>query len=266
MELSIEAASDDVGIALSVDGVVGLSATWVTERNHSVELLPNIDRMLTEAGRTKADVSAVFIDLGPGGYAGLRVSVSIAKALAHGLGVPMAGVGRLEVDAWSVAGELPAGTRVVAVHRAGRGEVAWAAYRSGDWREEMAPHITRTDALRDAITSGDAVTGDIDDDLATRDPACGCARCLVAQPSRHCARRTRIPATRRRAGRRCDGARAAVPARTCDRAAGRLIAARAHRGVVFTGAHRRHITLQPRAAQPRPNPWRRHTWNAPWYW
>ncbi|HYM15471.1 MAG TPA: tRNA (adenosine(37)-N6)-threonylcarbamoyltransferase complex dimerization subunit type 1 TsaB [Dehalococcoidia bacterium] len=167
MELSIEAASDDVGVALSVGGVVGLAATWETHQNHSVELLPNIARLLDEAGRTRANVAAVFVDIGPGGYAALRVGVSVAKALAHALAVPLAGVGRLELDAWSVAREA-AGRRIVAVHRAGRGEVAWAAYRgdSGAWREELPPRITKAPGLYEALAAEDAVTGDIDDEMA----------------------------------------------------------------------------------------------------
>ncbi len=147
-------------------GVAALTATWHTQRNHSVELLPNIDRMLAEAGRTKRDVEAVFVDIGPGGYAGLRVGVSIAKALAHGLGVPIAGVGRLELDAHAVAAEA-AGRRIVAIHAAGRGEAAWAAYRGdGGWREEAPPRIDRRDAFHAAIGAGDAVTGDVDAELA----------------------------------------------------------------------------------------------------
>ncbi|MBI5285742.1 MAG: tRNA (adenosine(37)-N6)-threonylcarbamoyltransferase complex dimerization subunit type 1 TsaB [Chloroflexi bacterium] len=166
MELSIEAASDDVGIALSVDGTVAMTATWRTQQNQSVELLPNIDRLLTEAGRTKDDIGAVFVDVGPGGYAGLRVGVSIAKALAHALGVPIAGIGRLEVDAYGAAAEA-GGRRIVAVHRAGRGEAAWAAYRDGGgWREELPPRISKSEVLYEAIGAGDAVTGDIDDELA----------------------------------------------------------------------------------------------------
>lgn len=167
MELSIEAASDDAGVALSVEGVVALSATWHTERNHSVELLPNIDRLIAEAGRTKRDVEAIFVDLGPGGYAGLRVGVSIAKALAHGLRVPIVGVGRLELDAYGVAAEAGE-RRIVAVHRAGRGEVAWAVHRAAaaGWREERAPRISKTSELEPEINAGDVVTGDIDADLA----------------------------------------------------------------------------------------------------
>ena len=167
LELSIEAASDDTGVALSVGGVVGMVATWITQRNHSVELLPNIDRLLTEAERTKDDIGAIFVDVGPGGYAGLRVGVSIAKALAHGLSVPIVGVGRLEIDAWGVA-DQSAGRRIVAIHRAGRGEVAWAAYSVGPdaWREELPPRISKLDALHEAISADDAVTGDVDESLS----------------------------------------------------------------------------------------------------
>jgi tRNA threonylcarbamoyl adenosine modification protein YeaZ len=165
VELSIEAASDDVGVALSVDGVVVLMATWETRQNHSVELLPNIDRLLTEAGRRKDDIAAVFVDVGPGGYAGLRVGVSVAKALAHALNVPVAGIGRLELDALAVASEGGA-RRIVAVHRAGRGEVAWAAYRSNGATcdQELAPRISKPAELQAEIARDDDVTGDIDDD------------------------------------------------------------------------------------------------------
>jgi tRNA threonylcarbamoyladenosine biosynthesis protein TsaB len=149
-----------------VDGVAGLTATWRTQRNHSVELLPNIERMLRESGRTKRDIEAVFVDTGPGGYAGLRVGVSIAKALAHGLGVPIVGVGRLELDAQGVATEA-AGRRIVAVHAAGRGEAAWAAYRRAvGWHEESPPRINLREAVYAALRADDALTGDIDDELA----------------------------------------------------------------------------------------------------
>ncbi len=171
MELAIDAADDEPGIALAVQGVAALTATWATARNHSVELLPNIDRLLAEAGRTKRDVEAMFVDIGPGGYAALRVGVSIAKGLAHGLGVPLVGLGRLELDAYSVLADA-GHRRIIAVHRAGRGEVAWAAYRDGaaGWREEQQPRIGATAALCAGFEAGDVVTGDIDDDLAAALP------------------------------------------------------------------------------------------------
>ncbi len=167
MQLAIDAADDEPGIALAVDGVAALTASWVTQRNHSVELLPNIDRLLSEAGRTKGDIEAIFVDLGPGGYAALRVGVSVAKALSHGLSVQIVGIGRLELDAYAVAVDAGA-RRIVAVHRAGRGEAAWAAYvnDAGGWREVSPPRIGKAADLHLAIERGDVVTGDIDDELA----------------------------------------------------------------------------------------------------
>jgi hypothetical protein len=55
----------------------------------------------------------------------------------------------------------------VAVHRAGRGELAWAAYRAGPWREEVAP---RLDWPADVVRKARGVTlfvGEVDEELAT---------------------------------------------------------------------------------------------------
>src|SRR5947208_6763232 len=135
LELSIDAADDAPAVALSSNGVVSASANWRSERNHSVELLPNIDRLLAGAGHDKSDVTAIFIDLGPGGYAALRVGVSIAKALAHAFTVSLVGIGRLELDAYNVR-HAAVDRRMVAIHVAGRGEIAWAAYRTeAEWHE-----------------------------------------------------------------------------------------------------------------------------------
>ncbi|MDE3096218.1 MAG: tRNA (adenosine(37)-N6)-threonylcarbamoyltransferase complex dimerization subunit type 1 TsaB [Chloroflexota bacterium] len=182
-DLSIECASDDAGVALSVGGAVSESTTWSAHQTQSVTLLPNIDALLTSAGRTKRDIGAVFVDIGPGGYAGLRVGVSVAKALAHALAVPLAGIGRLELDAWLVAGEA-AGRRIVAVHRAGRGDFAWAAYHvdGAAPREESPPRIDTQDALAAALRPHDILTGDVDETLAAAARAAGTP---VAAPAAH---------------------------------------------------------------------------------
>jgi len=184
MQLCIDAADDRPGLALAVDGVAGLTLTWETQQNHSRELLPNIDRLLSEARGGKDDISAVFVDVGPGGYAALRVSVSIAKALAHGLAVPIAGVGRLELDAWGAAAEADRDGPVLAVHRAGRGEYARAVYvREGDaWREESAPAIEKAEAVAAMFHVKQLLTGDLDESLAEAAARSGAA---MASSPRH---------------------------------------------------------------------------------
>jgi tRNA threonylcarbamoyladenosine biosynthesis protein TsaB len=163
MELSIDTASDLASIAVSREGVVVAEKSWRCHRNHTVEVLPAIDRLLTETGVTKGELRAVFVCIGPGMYTGLRVGISIGKGLARALGLPMVGVGRLEADAYphrDFRGDL------VAVHRAGRGDLAWAAYRDNPWREVLAPQLSKAEELAGAIAERTLFVGEVDDSLS----------------------------------------------------------------------------------------------------
>jgi tRNA threonylcarbamoyladenosine biosynthesis protein TsaB len=129
VELSIDTASDIAGIALSRQGGLVAELTWRCNANHSVEVLPAIDRLLTSGGVARTDLEAIFVCRGPGSYGGLRAGLSLAMSLASALQSEILGVGRLDVDAYQHAA-YPG--PICAVHRAGRGELAWAAYKAGD--------------------------------------------------------------------------------------------------------------------------------------
>lgn len=146
MELSIDTASDWASIAVSDEGRLVGEMTWRCERQHSVQLLPAVEVLLARLAVDKAGLRAVFVCTGPGGYAGLRVGVATAKGLAFARGVPIAGVGRLEAEAYQLG---DCGPPVCAVHRAGRGEVAWAAYWGprDEWREVAAPRLSTPQVL-----------------------------------------------------------------------------------------------------------------------
>jgi tRNA threonylcarbamoyladenosine biosynthesis protein TsaB len=163
MELSIDTASELASIALSRDGRVQAEHSWRCERNHTVELLPAIDKLLVDAGVRQSDLTAVFVSLGPGMYTGLRVGISVAQGLARALSIPALGAGRLELDAYPHAAF--AGP-IVAVHRAGRGELAWATYVSNPWRELAPPALSKPEQLSEVIPNGALVTGEVDEALA----------------------------------------------------------------------------------------------------
>ncbi len=162
-ELSIDTASALASVALSRRGEVIAASTWRCERNHTVELLPAIERLFADASASKSDLRAIFVSIGPGMYTGLRVGVATAQGLARAPGLPLVGVGRLELDAYPHA-SFAGG--VVAVHRAGRGDLAWATYRGGPWRELTAPRLTKADELADSVRGPTLVAGEIDDELA----------------------------------------------------------------------------------------------------
>ncbi len=77
--------------------------------------LPRRARALAEP----ASLSAVAVSLGPGSFTGLRVGISFGLGLAMGLGVPLLGLGSLELQA--ARSEVPA----TALVDAGRGRVYW---------------------------------------------------------------------------------------------------------------------------------------------
>jgi tRNA threonylcarbamoyl adenosine modification protein YeaZ len=177
--LAIDTASDLAGVALFEDGDLLAETTWRTRQSHSRQLLPGLDRLLAQVERQKHDITAVVVCLGPGSYAGMRVGLSTAKALAFALEAPLVGVGRLAADAL-VPAEATLG-RVLAVQAAGRSELAFAAYRwvGSDLEEEMGPRLGRPDVFIEALEAGDIVCGEVDRLDASTVEAIAARRCRL---------------------------------------------------------------------------------------
>jgi len=164
VELSIDTASDWASVALSQEGCLKGEVTWRCYREHSTQLMPMVETLLSRLRVDKSELAAVFVCTGPGSYAALRVGVSTAKGLAFALGVPIVGVGRLEIEAYQHAA---CGTPVCALHRAGRGEVAWAVYRGpkAEWREIAAPRMSTPQEMMAHIPKRTLFCGEEDDRL-----------------------------------------------------------------------------------------------------
>jgi len=148
-------------IALSREGALLAEQTWNIGRDHSRQLLPAIDALLGRLSASKDDLGAIFVAKGPGSYAGVRAGMSTAKGLAFALEVPLVGVGRLEIEAW---GWRAAGGVIAAVHRAGRKDVAWAAYDAELWLEVAPPALIAREELAGALPADAFVTGELDKD------------------------------------------------------------------------------------------------------
>jgi len=165
MELSIDTASEMASLALSGEGQLAAEMTWRCRRNHTVELLPTVEKLLAQVGTSKKDLTAVFVCIGPGLYTGLRVGVSTAKGLAYALGLPIVGVGRLQLDAYphsSYRGPI------VPIHTAGRGELAWAVYENDNdnQREVLAPRLSLPDEMLARVPADALFCGEVGTELA----------------------------------------------------------------------------------------------------
>lgn len=89
--LFLDVASHQGSLALANETAV-LAHTEVDHRIGDAELLPLMERLLQEAGRTYADLTRVACVTGPGGFTSLRVGVTCANVLADQLHIPMAGL------------------------------------------------------------------------------------------------------------------------------------------------------------------------------
>jgi tRNA threonylcarbamoyl adenosine modification protein YeaZ len=61
-------------------------------RGQAEHLIPLLEQLLAENGRTWADLDAIGVGVGPGNFTGIRISVSAARGLALGLNIPAIGV------------------------------------------------------------------------------------------------------------------------------------------------------------------------------
>lgn len=146
MELAIDTSTEIASIALSHHGEVEAEMTWPSGQNHSVELVPNILHLLQQAKKSLNQIDAIIVAKGPGSFNGLRVGVGTAKGLAFASGIPLVGIGTLEVIAFQHA---PIGLPICPLQDAARSELATALYQlqEGEWRQLTAEHITTVDEL-----------------------------------------------------------------------------------------------------------------------
>lgn len=165
IELGIDSASSEAAVALLDGDEVLTERRWTVETNYSRELLGGIDAALAEAGVERAELAVIAVDAGPGGYSGLRSGVATAQGLALALGIPLAGVSRLEAAAFPHFG---GGRPVVATHQAGGGRIAWAAYAAGGGGAPAileAPRLDELDACLRAAPRGARWCGELSEEL-----------------------------------------------------------------------------------------------------
>ena len=160
MELSIDTSSSTASLALSQDEAILAELTWHCGQNHSVELLPAINKLMERVRVERSFLTGIIVAKGPGSFNGLRVGMATAKGLAYALKIPVVGISTLEVEAFP---HLTAGLPVCPIHNAGRGEIAVALFqRQGDQRIRLwEEQITTISDLVEKITRSTIFCGDI---------------------------------------------------------------------------------------------------------
>jgi tRNA threonylcarbamoyl adenosine modification protein YeaZ len=65
-------------------------------RGQAERLMPLLEEVLSAGGKSWSDLDRIGVGIGPGNFTGIRISVSAARGLALGLGIPAVGVSTFE--------------------------------------------------------------------------------------------------------------------------------------------------------------------------
>ena len=149
MELQIDTSTRYASVGLSVEGESRVEIAWRSERNHSVELTPAINRALEHAKARISDLDAIFVASGPGAFSALRVGMSTAKAIASTRGIPLVTVGTLEVEVEPFRG---LGLPVCAITSAGRNRLYVG--RTVENSDELELDVSSVDEFLSNAASG----------------------------------------------------------------------------------------------------------------
>lgn len=153
--LGINTATETLAVALARGGKV--HAEWWSDgaarQRHAEVLLVAMDALLKVADLGRADLGALAVAVGPGGFTGVRTALATAKAVALALDLPLLGVSTLDALALQAAA-----ARVSPMIDARKGDVFAALYEEG--RCIMGPELVSGAAWAARLTGPVVALGD----------------------------------------------------------------------------------------------------------
>ena len=145
--LAVDTSTQVCGVAV-VDGEGMLSESlFASRQTHSRHLLSMVEETLQRSGFSLQDMEGLAVTCGPGSFTGLRIGMSVVKALAESCGLKVAGVSTLEALA---VGARLWGKPVLAMLDARKGEVYGGLYApdaSGRMVAVIEPSAVSPEAL-----------------------------------------------------------------------------------------------------------------------
>ena len=162
MLLAIDTATQYISLALHDGDAIRAEQTWFSPNAHTAELAPAVRAILQQADLATADLTAIAVSIGPGSYTGLRIGVALAKGVASAKGLPLVGIGTLDILA---AAQPHFQGGLIVVVQAGRGRVIAATYqwRKGRWKQRSEPQLMNWATLIASVDGPACLTGEVNE-------------------------------------------------------------------------------------------------------
>jgi tRNA threonylcarbamoyladenosine biosynthesis protein TsaB len=164
MILGIDTTSRRGGVALLAPEGSLVTRDLGPQGGHAERLVPALLELLREAGADWNAVRRIAVAVGPGSFTGVRVGIAGALGLSRARGIPLVGVGSLDILARACydATSPETGGYIIAAQDVRRGEVALASYAvTGEGpRLEAAERLAAVADPGPAPPSGTRVAGE----------------------------------------------------------------------------------------------------------
>ena len=89
IDLLLDSSNIDLSVGLAKDGKVLDYTSYEAWQCQSEYMIQEIDKLLTKHNITRQDINGVIVNIGPGSYTGIRISLTIAKVMCLALNVPL---------------------------------------------------------------------------------------------------------------------------------------------------------------------------------
>ena len=93
--LSVDTSSKVATVAVLRDGEIIFEKESEDQKTHSEKIVPLVDSVLKEVNLTLNDIDEFCVCIGPGSFTGIRIGVSLVKAMAEALNKKVVGVSSL---------------------------------------------------------------------------------------------------------------------------------------------------------------------------
>ena len=150
--LAFDTTAAHCAAALLSDGQIVVQKHEDMARGQAERLIPLLEEILAIAGKDWRDLDALAVGVGPGNFTGIRISVSAARGLALGLGIPAIGVSIFEARAEGLPRPL------CVIEDARRGEVYMQRF-SNEAEDPVLMDRAELAAKVDAALVGSAADG-----------------------------------------------------------------------------------------------------------
>ncbi len=146
--LAIDTSTERATVALAIGDEIYTDEQG-SLRQHAQLLLPMVDGLLVTAGMQLNQLDGIVFGRGPGSFTGLRISCSIAKALAYAHDLPVYPVSSLAAiadEVYHTEPEMMGDTQILTLLDARMHQVYWGCFA----RDDVSP-VERVSAAEDVF-------------------------------------------------------------------------------------------------------------------